>query len=160
MPHPTVNPFLWFEPGQAELAAGFYVALFEDAEILTIRHLPAGDFECLLIEIRLGAMTYTLMGAPGAPAPSSAFSFSVICQTQAEIDHLWDNLSVGGEPMACGWIKDRFGVSWQITPARMQELTDQGTRAQRVAVMEAMMDMVKFDIAGLETAFAAAATPG
>jgi predicted 3-demethylubiquinone-9 3-methyltransferase (glyoxalase superfamily) len=81
----------------------------------------------------------------------------VICKDQEEVDWYWDLLSVGGEPMACGWIRDRFGICWQITPARMQELTDRGTRAQRKAIMDAMMTMVKFDIAALEAAFAAAA---
>jgi predicted 3-demethylubiquinone-9 3-methyltransferase (glyoxalase superfamily) len=159
MATPDVRPFLWIGEKAME-AAAFYAAMFDDAEIGAIRHLPAGEVTCDLVELRIGPTTYILMNAPGAPIPNETFSFSVICKNQEEVDWYWDLLSVGGEPMACGWIRDRFGICWQITPARMQELTDSGTRAQRNAVMDAMMGMVKFDIAELEAAFESAVSQG
>lgn len=151
-----IRTFLWL-PSRALEAARFYTSLFADGEIEGDYQFPSEDNSVSTIELKMGGSEYVLMSAPGAPVPNEVFSFSVICSDQAEVDRLWDALLEGGEPLMCGWLKDRFGLCWQITPARMAELMEAGSPAQREAVMKAMMGMIKMDIAGLEAAFDGAA---
>jgi predicted 3-demethylubiquinone-9 3-methyltransferase (glyoxalase superfamily) len=146
----TVTPFLWFN-GKAEEAANFYVSIFKNAKIETVARwggggpAPAGA---------VMSVTFTIDGREliafnGGPEFSftPAFSMMVTCETQAELDELWDKLLAGGGPPSrCGWLKDRFGLSWQIIPKRLGELL----RSPRA--MKAMMEMVKLDIRVLEEA--------
>jgi predicted 3-demethylubiquinone-9 3-methyltransferase (glyoxalase superfamily) len=151
-----VKTFLWMESG-AEEAARFYTSLFADGNVTKVTRFPIGPEEgqeVVTVEFCLGGSDYVIMGSPGCPKPNETFSFSVTCADQAEVDRLWDALVDGGEPLQCGWLRDRFGFCWQITPRRMYELIESGNAAQRLATMQAMMTMVKFDIAALDAAYA------
>lgn len=149
---PTVSPCLWFEDEALE-AAGFYVGLFPNSRIIeTIRFGEAGPGPAG----SLMAVTFTLAGQRltalnGRPAFGFNPSISLVatCRTQGEIDRLWDGLLEGGTALQCGWLTDRFGVSWQIVPEALTVMLkdDDGGR-----VMRAMLQMVRLDIAGLERA--------
>lgn len=147
--------FLWFQ-NNAEEAANLYTSLIENSEIRSIERVPVGESdapEVIVINFTIGGQEFVIMQAPGGPEPNNSFSISILCNDQAEVDRIWDALVEGGEGVACGWLRDRYGISWQVTPKRMNELMEAGNSAQRAAVMQAMMGMVKFDIAGLERAF-------
>lgn len=154
----TITPCLWFN-GDAEAAARHYVSVFDNAAIDTVSYYgenmpqPAGTV--LVVEFTLRGLPFMALNAgPGVPF-TEAISLSVDCENQAEIDRLWDGLLAGGgQPMQCGWLKDRFGVSWQISPRRMAQMQRDGTPTQVNRMMQAMMGMVKLDIAKLEAAFA------
>jgi predicted 3-demethylubiquinone-9 3-methyltransferase (glyoxalase superfamily) len=153
----AITPCLWFD-GDAEMAARHYVGVFDNAAIGTLSYygegmrFPAGTV--LVAEFTLRGQPYmALNGGPGVPH-GDAISFQVDCATQAEIDHHWDGLIAGGgKPVMCGWLKDPFGVSWQIVPRAMATMQRQGTPEQVQRMMQAMMTMVKLDIAALEAAF-------
>ena len=145
-----VTPFLWFNDN-AEEAADFYLSVFPQAKKLGelrsagVGPLPAGKILTITIELMGQPMTF-LNGGP-AQALTPAFSFSIACKDQAELDSYWDKLLAGGgKPMACGWLTDRFGLCWQIVPEKIGELL------KHPNAMAAMMNMVKFDIAALEAA--------
>ena len=144
-----ITPFLWFNDN-AEEAAEFYLSVFPQARKLAelrsrgVGPWPEGRIATITIELQGQAMTF-LNGGP-AHALNPAFSFSVSCQDQAEIDRYWDRLVEGGQPMACGWLTDKFGLCWQIVPENIGELL------KHPQAMAAMMTMVKFDVAALEAA--------
>ncbi|RXH58929.1 VOC family protein [Granulicella sibirica] len=146
-----ITPFLWFNT-DAEDAADFYLSVFASGrKVSELRApagapAPAGSLMVITLELEGQQMTF-LNGGPGHPL-TEAFSFSVVCETQEEIDGYWDKLVEGGSPMACGWLKDKYGLCWQIVPARLQKLVS------TPGGMKAMMSMVKFDIAALEKAAA------
>ncbi|TFU05989.1 VOC family protein [Polymorphobacter arshaanensis] len=154
----TITPCLWFN-GEAEDAAKLYTALFPDSSIGAVSRygagapFPAGT--ALMVEFSLGGQRFqALNGGPQFPH-SEAISLSVACADQAEVDHYWDGLLAGGgSPSQCGWLQDRFGVSWQVVPAALGRLMSAGTPEQSGRVMAAMMKMRKFDVAALEAAFA------
>jgi predicted 3-demethylubiquinone-9 3-methyltransferase (glyoxalase superfamily) len=156
----TITPCLLFA-GEAEDAARFYTGIFDDSAITSVSHyaenmpMPAGTV--LLVEFTLrGRPMQALNGGPNV-AHTEAMSLSVDCADQAEIDRIWDALLAGGgSPSMCGWLKDRFGVSWQVVPAAMSALEQKATPAQFQRMMAAMMSMVKLDISALEAAFAGA----
>ena len=144
-----ISPFLWFN-NNAEEAATFYLSVFPNGRILSeLRHPensfgPAGTI--ITIELELAGQQVTFLnGGPGHP-PTDAFSFFIRCETQAEIDDYWCKLTDGGSEGACGWLKDRFGVSWQVVPVHIMDLI------RSPAAMQAMMTMKKLDIADLEKA--------
>ena len=158
-----IDPFLWFD-GTAEEAATFYVSLFEGSEITSVARYPEDLPDGTPGEAG-GVMTvnFTLAGQPfialnGGPSLtfSAATSFFVHCEDQEEVDRLWDQLADGGQIQACGWVTDRFGVTWQVIPDRLMELlTDPDPeRAQRA--MQAMLQMEKIEIKTLEDAADAA----
>jgi len=145
-----LTPFLWFNDN-AEDAALFYLSVFPDAKKLFelrssgVGPWPAGHIATIQIELLGQQMTF-LNGGP-AHQLNAAFSFSVACKDQAEIDFYWDKLlEGGGKTMACGWLTDRFGLCWQIVPEKIGQLL------KHPKAMAAMMTMVKFDIAALEAA--------
>jgi predicted 3-demethylubiquinone-9 3-methyltransferase (glyoxalase superfamily) len=144
-----VTPFLWFD-ANAEQAAAFYLSIFPGARKLTEMRTgeagpgPVGSVLTISIELAGQQMTF-MNGGPGHPL-TDAFSFSVICETQEEIDDYWAKLTEGGSEIQCGWLKDKFGVCWQIVPANIGELL------QHPEAMRAMMKMVKMDIAALKAA--------
>jgi len=158
-----IAPCLWFD-GQAEDAAKFYTAIFKNSTIRKIsRYGDAGQEitggkpgSVLTVEFALDGQVFT--GLNGGPRFkfNEAVSFQVSCSTQAEIDYYWDKLGAGGNPKAqqCGWLKDQFGLSWQIVPEKLGELMSTGTRAQTERTMAALLKMKKLDIAALEKAHA------
>ncbi len=153
-----ITPCLWFDT-QAEEAAEFYVSLFEDAEITDVHHLegtPSGD-DVALVFFRLAGHEFTAInGGPQFPF-TEAVSFSVNCANQAEVDRLWSALTAdGGEEGQCGWLKDRFGLSWQIIPEGMGDLLSDPDPERRRRAMEAMLAMGKIEIKVMEDAANAA----
>ncbi len=152
-----ITPFLWFDH-QAEEAAAFYLSVFADSRPgPVVRNTGAGPGrtgDVLVVSFELEGMTFTALNGGPQFRFSEAISFVVHCATQAEVDHYWDRLCEGGQPGQCGWLKDRFGLSWQIVPERFVELVNGGDAAITRRVMDAMMQMTKFDIAALERAAA------
>ena len=144
-----ITPFLWFNDN-AEDAAEFYLSVFPQAKKLEelrssgVGHWPAGKIATITIELMGQQMTF-LNGGP-AHALTPAFSYSVACKDQAEIDFYWNKLVEGGKPMACGWLTDKFGLCWQNVPENIGEIV------RHPKAMAAMMTMVKFDVATLEAA--------
>ena len=143
---PKITPFLWFDT-QAEEAARFYVSVFKNSRILSVSPMTVA------FEID-GQKVLGLNGGPHYK-PSEAFSFQIDCQDQAEVDYFWEALlSGGGEPSRCGWLKDRYGLSWQVVPAVLPKLLGDPDRGKANRATEAMLKMVKLDIAELERAAA------
>ena len=150
-------PCLWFD-GNAEEAARWYTSLLPDSRIEKIWRSPADTPSgpagmVLTVDFTLtGERFQALNGGPDFRF-SEAVSFVIECQDQAEVDRLWDAMSSGGgEPGPCGWIKDRFGLSWQIVPRRLTELLEDPDQGRARRTMEAMLRMGKIDVAGLERA--------
>jgi predicted 3-demethylubiquinone-9 3-methyltransferase (glyoxalase superfamily) len=146
-----ITPFLWFD-GKAEEAAKFYTSIFNDAKITSVTPGPNGAAMSVTFQLE-GQDFFALNGGPHFTF-SPAISFFVNCETQAEVDALWDKLSAGGEKQRCGWLKDKFGVSWQVIPTTLRRLLNDKDAAKSRRVMQAMMQMDKIDIAGLEQAHA------
>lgn len=153
-----ITPCLWFD-GQAEEAAAFYVSLFPDSRIDQVARAPtdypggkAGN--ALTVAFTLNGVAFT--GLNGGPyfKFNEAVSFQIDCEDQAEMDRLTNALSAVPEAEQCGWVKDRFGLSWQIVPRRMAEMLTTGTPDQSRRLMEAMMPMKRLDLAALERAWA------
>jgi len=163
---PTVQkiaPCLWFD-NQAEEAAKFYVSVFKDSKITRTSHYSEAGKEThhqrpgsvLTVEFELAGQRFTALNGGPAFTFNEAVSLQVFCETQEEIDSFWQKLSEGGDPRAqqCGWLKDKYGLSWQIVPTVIAELIgDQKTPASQRA-MVAMMKMKKLDIAALKRAYA------
>jgi predicted 3-demethylubiquinone-9 3-methyltransferase (glyoxalase superfamily) len=153
-----ITPMLWFDD-QAEEAAKLYTSLFDDAEILNVsRYGEAGPGEpgsVMTVEFELEGQKFVgLNGGPAHYGFTEAVSFVVNCETQEEVDKFWDALTDGGEEGPCGWLKDRFGLSWQITPTALPRLLTDPDREKANRAMNAMMGMKKLDIAELERAAA------
>jgi predicted 3-demethylubiquinone-9 3-methyltransferase (glyoxalase superfamily) len=155
---PQITTFLTFND-QAEEAARFYTSIFPDSRITRIAHYPdlpglppAGSVMTVAFEL-LGRPFVALNGGPQFTF-SQGISISVQCDTQDEVDRFWDRLSEGGTPVACGWITDRFGVSWQINPKLLIELITDANPVTAKKAMEAMMTMVKIDSEQLKLAVA------
>jgi predicted 3-demethylubiquinone-9 3-methyltransferase (glyoxalase superfamily) len=150
-----VTPFLWFD-GKAEEAANFYVSVFKNAKILGVSRYgeagpgPKGTAMTVAFELH-GQKFVALNGGPQYTF-SPATSFVVNCETQAEVDEFWAKLSDGGTTQACGWLTDKFGLTWQIIPTVLPELLTQQDPAKASRVMKAMMQMVKIDIEALRQA--------
>jgi predicted 3-demethylubiquinone-9 3-methyltransferase (glyoxalase superfamily) len=152
------TPCLWYTQ-DAEAAARFYVSVIPNSSIDVITSLPvdtpsgpAGSSAVVEFTVS-GAPVMAFTGGPHHPF-NDAISLTLLCDTQAEIDALWDGLlQGGGEPLACGWLRDRYGVSWQITPRRMGVMMADPDRKKAARAATAMMGMVKFDLAALEAAF-------
>ena len=154
-----IRPCLWFN-GQAEEAARFYVPLFPNSRIDNVARAP-GDYpaghtgDVLLVEFTLAGQAYQALNGGPEFQFTEAISFSVSCADQVEVDRLWDALTAdGGKAIQCGWLKDRYGLSWQIVPETLPRLMNSGDPAQAARVFNAMMQMVKLDVAALERAFA------
>lgn len=151
-----VTTFLWFD-GQAQEAVEFYTGLFPDSRITGLTRTPmdypggrAGDV--ITAAFTLGGRDFIAMnGGPGHPL-TDAISLSIDCESQAEIDRYWDAFSKGGTPVQCGWIKDRFGLSWQVSPRILHRYLGDPDRAKAQRVMQAMIGMVKIDLAAIEAA--------
>jgi predicted 3-demethylubiquinone-9 3-methyltransferase (glyoxalase superfamily) len=155
-----ISPFLWFD-NQAEEAANLYVSLFEHAEITDIARYPENTpgpaGEVMTVSFTLEGQEYTALNGGPEFSFTEAISFVVHCKDQEEVDHLWGRLTDdGGEESQCGWLKDRFGLSWQIVPERLDELMSDPDPARSQAAWQAMLQMRKIDIKVLEDAVNAA----
>jgi predicted 3-demethylubiquinone-9 3-methyltransferase (glyoxalase superfamily) len=150
-----ITPFLWFN-NNAQEAVNFYVSIFKDAKILeTARYGDAGPGpkgSVMIIKFQLNGLEFTALNGGPAYTFNPAVSFVVNCENQAEVDHYWDKLVEGGKPIQCGWLVDKFGLSWQIVPTALPRLLMDKDPAKAKRVMEAMMKMVKLDIPTLENA--------
>lgn len=150
-----IVPFLWFD-GRAEEAARFYISLFKNSRIVSITNLENTGRNCdetvksVIFELE-GQRFHALDGGPQFTF-SPAISLFVNCDTQQEIDHYWEALSAGGVTIQCGWLTDKFGVTWQIVPAILGELLRSEDKARAARAMNAMLGMVKLDIKALEEA--------
>ncbi|TFC19751.1 VOC family protein [Cryobacterium algoritolerans] len=154
----TISPFLWFD-GQAEEAARFYVSVFTNSELRSVSRypddMPDVGGTVMAVSFALDGLEFqALNGGPQFPF-TEAISFFVRADTQSVIDDLWLRLSEGGEPGRCGWLKDRFGLSWQVVPPILGELLGDPDPERTGRVMRAMLAMTKIDIAGLRAAYAA-----
>jgi predicted 3-demethylubiquinone-9 3-methyltransferase (glyoxalase superfamily) len=155
-----VTPFLWFDT-QAEEAAKFYTSIFDNSRIKQIRRygkaghethgMQAGSVMTVEFEID-GQPLVALNGGPHFKF-TEAFSLQVNCENQDEIDYFWSKLSEGGQESRCGWLKDKFGLSWQIVPAMLEQMFGDADRAKSERAMSAVMRMKKFDIAALQRAY-------
>jgi len=154
-----ISPFLWFE-NQAEEAATFYTSIFKDSKITNVvRYGPAGpgpEGSAMTVSFQLEGMEFTALNGGPQFRFTEAVSFYVRCQTQAEVDELWEQLTEGGEEGPCGWLKDRYGLSWQVIPEALPELMADPDPAKAQRVTEAMFSMRKIDIEGLRQAHARA----
>jgi predicted 3-demethylubiquinone-9 3-methyltransferase (glyoxalase superfamily) len=153
---PKITPHLWFAD-KAEEAVAFYVSLIPESRIDRISTLPADSpsgpaGSVQLIEFTLAGQPFLALNAGPLDPFNHAISFVIPCDNQAEIDRLWHDLSEGGAAEMCGWLRDRYGVSWQIVPARLTELMTRSSPEAAARVAKAMLGMAKFDIAELEKA--------
>ena len=139
-----ITPFLWFD-GQAEVAAKFYTSIFKHSKIENSGPMSA--------TFRLDGMKFIALNGGPQFKFTEAVSFFVDCATQAEIDYYWEKLSAGGSEGRCGWLKDKFGVSWQIVPPILGELLNDADGEKSQRVMQAMLGMAKLDIQVLKAAY-------
>ena len=151
-----ITPFLWFNDN-AEQAVKFYTSIFRKSELLkTTRYSEAASGRpkgsVMTVEFELEGQRFVALNGGPHFKFTEAISFVVNCQTQAEIDYFWRKLSAGGEAVQCGWLKDKFGVSWQIVPAVLGELLNDKDPAKSQRVMKALLNMVKLDISKLKEA--------
>jgi predicted 3-demethylubiquinone-9 3-methyltransferase (glyoxalase superfamily) len=151
-----ISPFLWFDT-QAEEAARFYTAIFPDSAIGEISRYgeagPGPKGSVMTVAFQLDGQSFMALNGGPQFKFSEAVSFVVHCEAQEEVDHYWDKLSEGGQQVQCGWLKDKFGLSWQVTPKALGRLMSSGSLEQSQRVMRAMLQMKKLDIAALESAF-------
>ena len=151
-----ITPFLWFDT-QAEEAAKFYTSIFKNSKIASIKRYgdagprPKGTVMTVAFQIE-GQEFVALNGGPQFTF-TPAISLFVNCETQEEVDALWDHLVDGGKPMQCGWLTDKYGISWQIIPATLGKLMNDPDPKKANRVMQAMLQMVKIDVRGLQEAY-------
>jgi predicted 3-demethylubiquinone-9 3-methyltransferase (glyoxalase superfamily) len=151
-----ITPFLWFDQ-QAEEAANFYVSIFPNSSVGTITRYtevgpePAGS--AMTVSFELEGQPFTALNGGPNFKYTEAVSFVVHCENQKEVDHYWTRLSEGGKEIQCGWLKDKFGLAWQIVPEALLEMIQDPDRAKVDRVIRAMMKMIKLDLATLEKAY-------
>jgi predicted 3-demethylubiquinone-9 3-methyltransferase (glyoxalase superfamily) len=158
-----VSPCLWFAD-QAEQAANFYTSVFKDSRIVNItrygtagfevHHRPAGSV--MTVDFDLNGVRFTALNGGPAFTFNEAVSFQIICDTQEEVDYFWSKLTEGGDPKAqqCGWLKDKFGLSWQVVPDGMDEMMKDPESEAASRAMSAMLQMKKLDLGELKRAYA------
>jgi len=146
-----IKPFLWYDT-QAEDAARFYCSVIKDSQVTSVGPGPTGA--PMVVGFTLAGVDYIALNGGKHYQLTPAFSLSVECDTQAEIDDLWEKLSAGGSKVQCGWLVDKFGLSWQVVPSILPKLMSDPKRGG--AVMQALMQMGKLDIATLQAAHDAA----
>lgn len=152
---PTFATCLWFD-GNAEDVVKFYASIFEDVKIKATSYYgesgPGKPGTVLTIEFELMGQEFLALSGGPMSKFSPATSFMICCDSQAEVDFYWDKLAVGGQNMQCGWLQDKFGVSWQVVPKELPGLLTKGTKEQIERTMQAMMKMTKLDIKTLQQA--------
>lgn len=151
-----ISPFIWFD-NNGEDAMNFYLSIFKDSRVIRLARNPPGspgpEGAFLVASIQLAGQEITLMnGGPGHPL-TDAISLTINCNSQDEVDYYWNKLlGGGGKEIACGWLKDRFGLYWQVTPVILPQLLSDPDKAKAGRVMQAMMKMIKLDIGAIEAA--------
>jgi predicted 3-demethylubiquinone-9 3-methyltransferase (glyoxalase superfamily) len=154
-----ITPFLWFDT-QAEEAVNYYVSIFKNSKILNVARYgddaakvsgrPKGSV--MTVAFQLDGQPFVALNGGPVFSFTPAISFMVDCKTQEEVDHLWDKLSAGGEQQQCGWLRDKYGVTWQIVPSVLGELMGDPDPAKSQRVMQAMLQMTRLDIKALQQA--------
>jgi len=152
-----ITPMLWFND-QAEEAAKFYVSVFKDAKILETSHYgdtgPAPKGSVMVVKFQLEGQEYTALNGFQDKPFSEAVSLVIHCNDQREVDYYWDKLLAGGgSPIACGWLKDKFGFRWQVTPDILLKYINDKDKVKAGRAMQAMMQMIKIDIAAIKKAY-------
>lgn len=150
---PKIVPHLWYDK-EAKEAAEFYCSIFPDSKvtnITTLHDTPSGD--CDIVSFELSKQPFMSISAGPLFKFNESISFIVYCDTQEQIDYYWNKLSAVPEAEQCGWLKDKYGLSWQIAPANMDEMMRRGSKEQIAAVTQAFMKMKKFDLAELQKAY-------
>lgn len=151
-----ITPFLWFD-GKAEEAARFYTSIFKGSKLGTISRYPEGSpapaGTVMTVSFQLDGQEFVALNGGPQFRFTPAISFVVNCETQQEVDELWEKLSEGGAEVQCGWLTDRFGVSWQIVPTILGRLMEGSDRARSQRVMQALLKMKKLEIAALQRAY-------
>jgi predicted 3-demethylubiquinone-9 3-methyltransferase (glyoxalase superfamily) len=143
-----ITPFLWFDT-QAEEAMNFYVSIFKNSKVLSVSRR---DGKVFIVSFELDGQRFTGLNAGPKFKFNEAVSFYVDCDTQEEVDYFWEKLSAGGEKSRCGWLKDKFGLWWQIIPSALGKLMSDPDPKKSQAVMQAMLGMDKIDVAVLQRA--------
>lgn len=157
---PTITPCLWFDT-EAEEAARFYTTVFPHSSVTQISHdgeagpRPAGTV--MMVGFELDGKPFSALNGGPQFTFDEAISFVIECEDQTEVDHYWDALSEGGEEVQCGWLKDRFGISWQIVPTAVSETVGGPDPEGAARATRAMLGMKKFDVAALRAAYAGTA---
>jgi predicted 3-demethylubiquinone-9 3-methyltransferase (glyoxalase superfamily) len=152
---PSITPNLWFDTQGLE-AAEFYVSVFPNSRIVNVTHYgeagprPAGTV--LTVDFELDGQRFTAINGGPEFTFDEAVSFLITCADQDEVDHYWDKLGEGGEHVQCGWLKDRYGLAWQVVPDGMEEILNDPDPARANRAMTAMLSMVKLDLAELRAA--------
>jgi len=153
-----ITPFLWFD-SQAEEAATFYTSLFKNSKITGVGRYgeagPGPKGAVMMVNFELDGQSFMALNGGPVFKFTPAISLFVNCETQAEVDELWEKLSAGGEKSRCGWLTDKFGLSWQIIPTILGKLMGDPDRKKAGQVMKAMLQMDKIDIKRLEEAYRA-----
>lgn len=152
-----ITPFLWYD-NNAEEAANFCVSIFKDSEILQVARYPEGSpgpaGTAMTVKFQLNGQDFVALNGGPHFKFTEAISFVVNCESQEEIDHFWEKLlDGGGQESQCGWLKDRYGLSWQIVPTILGKLFEGSDPARSKRVMDAMLKMIKLDIATLQRAY-------
>ena len=151
-----ITPMLWFND-KAEDAAKFWVSIFKDAKILQTSRYGEGSpapGKVMVVKFQLEGQEYTALNGFQDRPFTEAVSLMIHCKDQAEVDYYWDRLLAGGgEPIACGWLKDKFGFRWQVTPDELLKYIQSSDKAKAARAMQAMMQMVKIDIAAIKKAY-------
>ncbi|CAB3802329.1 hypothetical protein LMG28688_05543 [Paraburkholderia caffeinitolerans] len=152
-----ITPFLWYSAAQVEEAAAFYTNIFPDSRIVKVTPITsAGDTK--VVDFELFGQPFIAMGSGQPEAFNLSISLMVDCADQAEVDRYWNALQEGGgAPLECGWLKDRFGIAWQIVPDDLMRMMADSDPIKAARVAQAMMSMVKFDVAALRAAYAGTA---
>lgn len=157
---PTITPCLWFDT-EAEEAARFYTSVFPNSSVTEISHYgeagprPAGTV--MMVAFELDGKPFSALNGGPQFSFDEAISFAVECEDQTEVDHYWDALSEGGEEVQCGWLKDRFGISWQVVPTAVFETVGGPDPEGAARATRAMLGMKKLDVAALRAAYAGTA---
>ncbi|SRR6266404_2166019 len=151
-----ITPFLWFDH-QAEEAAKFYTSLFRNSRIEAVTRYgeagPGPKGSVMTVDFELEGQKFTALNGGPVFKFTEAVSFVVNCETQQEVDQMWEKLSAGGQEVECGWVKDKYGLSWQIVPTVLIEMMKDQDPERKERVMKAMLQMKKLDIARLEAAY-------
>jgi predicted 3-demethylubiquinone-9 3-methyltransferase (glyoxalase superfamily) len=151
-----ITPFLWFDD-KAEEAANFYVSIFKNSKIGTVARYgeagPGPKGTAMTVTFQLEGQEFTALNGGPQYTFSPAISFLVNCRTQQEVDELWEKLTDGGGEVECGWLRDKYGVSWQIIPTALFELMQDKDPVKSQRVFKAMLQMTKIDIEGLKRAY-------
>jgi predicted 3-demethylubiquinone-9 3-methyltransferase (glyoxalase superfamily) len=151
-----ITPFLWFD-NQAEEAAEFYASIFKNSKLVTVTRYgdtgPGPKGSVMTAKFELDGQEFVALNGGPLFKFNESISFVVNCETQEEIDYFWKELSAGGEESRCGWLKDKFGLSWQVVPIALQEMVDAKDPARSDRVMQALMQMDKLDVAKLKQAY-------